>query len=153
MNQILRCDSLRRRARCRALSFPLGITRCVLARKFFLQSLHKVEKILYWESLLCHYKKNLSVAGILTSCLVNNAYIFCVLQDDLETYGVDPTASFHDGSDDTPSNEVVVPPTLCPLDANALNVFKEKMSTVQGQDSWDIMPYLHAVENMNLLKT
>jgi len=39
------------------------------------------------------------------------------------------------------------------LDANALNVFKEKMSTVQGQDSWDIMPYLHAVENMNLLKT
>lgn len=103
--------------------------------------------------MLCHYKKNLSVAGILTSFLVNNAYIFCVLQGDLETYGVDPTASFHDGSDDTPSNEVVVPPTLCPLDANALNVFKEKMSTVQGQDSWDIMPYLHAVENMNLLKT
>ena len=71
----------------------------------------------------------------------------------MERYGVDPTASFHDGTDDTPGNEVVVPPTLCPLDGNALNVFEERMSMVQGQDPWDIMPYLQAVENISLLKT
>lgn len=83
--------------------------------------------------------------------MVNNPYIFCVFQDDLERCGVDPTASFHDGSDDTPSGEVVVPLTLCPLDANALNVFEERMSSVQGQDPWDITPYLHAVENESSL--
>ena len=42
---------------------------------------------------------------------------------------------------------------LCPLDANALDVFEERMSTVQRQDPWDITPYLQAVETMSLLKT
>ena len=74
-------------------------------------------------------------------------------QEDMEGFGVDPTASFHDDMDDAMPNAVAVPPTQCPLDANAFAIFKERMSTVQGEDPWDIAPYLYALETMVHLKT
>ena len=46
-----------------------------------------------------------------------------IFQRDLEGYGVDPTAHFHDGTDDALQNEVVVPPTGCPLDADSFTIF------------------------------
>ena len=76
-----------------------------------------------------------------------------IFQRDLEEYGVDPTAYFHDGTDDALQNEVVVPPTRCPLDADTFTIFDASMSEVQGEDPWDITPYLHALETMNRLKT
>ena len=66
---------------------------------------------------------------------------------------MDPTAYFHDGTDDALQNEVVVPPTRCPLDADSFTIFEASMSEVQGEDPWDITPYLHALEMMNRLKT
>lgn len=74
-------------------------------------------------------------------------------QEDLEGYGVDPTASFHDDIDDAMPDGVVVPLTQSPLDANSFTIFKEIMSTVQGDDPWDIGPYLYAVQTLNRLKT
>ena len=66
---------------------------------------------------------------------------------------MDPTAYFHDGTDDALQNEVVVPSTRCPLDADSFTIFEASMSEVQGEDPWDITPYLHALEMMNRLKT
>lgn len=76
-----------------------------------------------------------------------------IFQRDLEGYGVDPTAYFHDGTDDALQNEVVVPSTRCPLDVKSFTIFEASMSEVQGEDPWDITPYLHALETMNRLKT
>nr|XP_058969483.1 uncharacterized protein LOC131795899 [Pocillopora verrucosa]XP_058969484.1 uncharacterized protein LOC131795899 [Pocillopora verrucosa] len=87
------------------------------------------------------------------SGIVASEYFQNLSQRDLEGYGVDPTAYFHDGTDDALQNEVVVPPTRCPLDADSCTIFKASMSEVQGEDPWDITPYLHALETMNRLKT
>lgn len=57
-------------------------------------------------------------SGILAS-----GYFKSLSQRDLEGYGVDPTAHFHDGTDDALQNEVVVPPTGCPLDADSFTIF------------------------------
>ena len=51
---------------------------------------------------------------------------------------MDPTAYFHDSTDDALQNEVVVPPTRCPLDADSFTIFEASMSEVQGDDPWDM---------------
>ena len=45
-------------------------------------------------------------------------------QEDMEGFGVDPTASFHDDMDAAMPDAVAVPPTQCPLAANAFAIFK-----------------------------
>ncbi|KAJ7379552.1 hypothetical protein OS493_015347 [Desmophyllum pertusum] len=87
------------------------------------------------------------------SSIVASEYFENLNQEDLEGYGVDPTASFHDDIDDAMPDGVVVPLTQSPLDANSFTIFKEIMSTVQGDDPWDIGPYLYAVQTLNRLKT
>lgn len=87
------------------------------------------------------------------SGIVASEYFQNLSQRDLEGYGVDPTAYFQDGTDDALQNEVVVPPTRCPLDVESFTIFEASMSEVQGEDPWDITPYLHALETMNRLKT
>lgn len=51
---------------------------------------------------------------------------------------MDPTAYFHDSTDDALQNEVVVPLTQCPLDTDSLTIFEISMSEVQGEDPWEM---------------
>lgn len=73
-----------------------------------------------------------------------------LFQSDVSTYGVDPLGTLPEESEE---EGVVVPQTVCPLDSNSLLSFKERMSGVQGEDNWDIAPYLHAIDIINQLKT
>ncbi|RMX47377.1 hypothetical protein pdam_00018740, partial [Pocillopora damicornis] len=72
------------------------------------------------------------------SGIVASEYFQSLIQRDLEGYSVDPTAYFHDSTDDALQNEVVVPPTRCPLDADSFTIFEASMSEVQGEDPWDM---------------
>ncbi len=82
--------------------------------------------------------------------LMLNVLVLLSFQEDLLTYGVDPTGTLPDEIDET--SAVVVPQTNCPLDSDSLSIFKERMSEVRCQDQWDISPYLKALDIMNQLK-
>lgn len=71
-------------------------------------------------------------------------------ESDVSTYGVDPLGTLPEESEE---EGVVVPQTVCPLDSNSLQSFKERMSGVRGEDNWDIAPYLHAIDIIDQLKT
>ena len=51
---------------------------------------------------------------------------------------MDPTAYFHDSTDDALQNEVVVPLTRCPLDADSFTIFEASMSEVQGRSMGNV---------------
>ena len=76
--------------------------------------------------------------AVITSVLRYLNLLSTIFQRDLEGYSVDPTAYFHDSTDDALQNEVVVPPTRCPLDADSFTIFQASMSEVQGEDPWDM---------------
>lgn len=70
-------------------------------------------------------------------------------QGEIETYGVDPSAPLPE--EDYEGGVHVMEPTW-PLDAENLVTFEEMMSGVVGIDTWDISPYIYALDVLCQLK-
>lgn len=82
--------------------------------------------------------------------VVSSQYFESLNVDQINSYGVDPSAPLPD--DDEESNGVMFAEPLCPLSANGLAAFMEEMSGVVGTDVWDISPYLHSLDVLRPLK-
>ena len=72
-----------------------------------------------------------------------------ILQPDIESYGFDGQAHLPEEIDT--SETVVVPETICPLDEEALAIFRERLHFVQDEDLGNTQPYLHALQILDAL--
>ena len=73
-----------------------------------------------------------------------NEYFETLTEPDIESYGFDGKADLPEEID--ASEAVVVPETVCPLDEEALAIFRERLHFVQDEDLGNTQPYLHALQ-------
>ena len=81
--------------------------------------------------------------------LYSDKATFFLSQGEIETFVVDPSAPLPE--EDCESGVHVMEPTW-PLDAEDLATFEEMMSGLRGTDTWDISPYIKALDALRQLK-
>ena len=128
---------------------------CVCGKVVF----KKIDKSKLWKHFHPHQTKRTEgldnfdfIKAILTSSartLYSDKATFFLSQGDIETFGVDPSAPLPE--EDCELGVHVMEPTW-PLDAGHIATFEEKMSGICGTDTWDISPYIKALDVLRQLK-